>query len=650
MISATRAIDGFRDDTLDPISLDDQAIRAAVGDDFRLSAASHRVQIRDDGRLLATGAAAVNAVAALRRVASARVSLADRPRVAERLAAAADHRVVGVHLALVRRNAEAHRHHVERARELIAGEESAARPLGPFVADVVWRAKTRLPVHRGAAAETRAGEDRHAEIVRRSEAAVEIQPARSGQLVLREIRGLVARSAFDDDDLEAARHEFARHDAAAGARSDYAHVAIDGRVGVVAHRANRAGAHHALRRRRVADARPGRVAARLVCRAVEEETRQPPQRLKSAPQERQAARRHRAKQPFPIRALQLRDSPRLADQERKDRTFEQSEQSFERRPVGGRQDADRFFRRGGDAKTRRAGDEQRRIIRALGSESRMKRVACRDERGTFAVGEHARRAGWGASRHRDKPFDGRPGTEAERSTSTLAIPTTLASLGDDRRAVSLSRRPSLLAEVGRSRPNVDGRPAAGDQRVEAPGTGAGEDEQQEDEAQQDRRLTHVADGKERSREMRLEVRDRHLAARDESDRPREQPDDEQDSPDRLDHAGDAEQRVEDERHRVRGRREVEDLLKPVLPEHQRSDDPQNAQRLRRPARCESGFSAGHSSRGRFDGRRIQERARCHTRARRKSSATLAQFTAVESTCCSSDRCRGTLARDRSRSR
>ena len=102
--------------------------------------------------------------------------------------------------------------------------------LGPLVADVVWRPKARLPVHRRAAAEARAGEHGDAEVARGRQPAVEIQALGSLELGC-EKSGAWSPLPASSTTLSP-RRELARHGSAAGARSHDTDVAVDHGVGV----------------------------------------------------------------------------------------------------------------------------------------------------------------------------------------------------------------------------------------------------------------------------------------------------------------------------------------------------------------------------------------------------------------------------------
>ena len=117
-------------------------------------------------------------------------------------------------------------------------------------------------------------------------------------------------------------------------------------------------------------------------------------------------------------------------------------------------------------------------------------------------------------------------------------------------------------------------------RVEAPGAGAGEDEIEEDQAVEDRRVAAVQRGVDALRGVRDPVGGGHQARQDEGDRTGEEAEDQQRAAHEFEHARDPRQR---ERGRVEvGGGKAQDLLGPVGEEDQRGDDAKHAQHLRAP--------------------------------------------------------------------
>ena len=91
-------------------------------------------------------------------------------------------------------------------------------------------------------------------------------------------------------------------------------------------------------------------------------------------------------------------------------------------------------------------------------------------------------------------------------------------------------------------------------------------------------LTLVDHREEALRRMRHEVGDGHLAGQDKGDRAREQADEEQEATDHLEHARKAGKRKQRRVHAGIG--EAEQLGRAVRHEEQRSDDPQDREKLR----------------------------------------------------------------------
>lgn len=114
--------------------------------------------------------------------------------------------------------------------------------------------------------------------------------------------------------------------------------------------------------------------------------------------------------------------------------------------------------------------------------------------------------------------------------------------------------------------------------IRAPRPWAGEDEVQEQEAEQDRRVPAVGGGEEASRRVDHPVGHRHHAGGDEGGGPREQADGDQHAGDDLDDAAHPEERQEG--RRVVGGRDADQLLGAVLQEQEPGDEPRDAQHPR----------------------------------------------------------------------
>src|SRR5438445_1601527 len=125
-------------------------------------------------------------------------------------------------------------------------------------------------------------------------------------------------------------------------------------------------------------------------------------------------------------------------------------------------------------------------------------------------------------------------------------------------------------------------PARAPGMVEAPGPAARCGEIEEHEAVKHRQLPAVQQGPEASSGVRHEIGECHLAAKNESDRPREQPDEQQRAADQFERSRQADQR--EQRRRAGYRRgKAEQLLRAVRHEEKRVDNAQHAQQARRPA-------------------------------------------------------------------
>src|SRR5439155_186948 len=118
--------------------------------------------------------------------------------------------------------------------------------------------------------------------------------------------------------------------------------------------------------------------------------------------------------------------------------------------------------------------------------------------------------------------------------------------------------------------------------VEAPGPAARCGEIEEHEAVKRGQLPAVEQGPEAPSGVRHEIGECHLAAQNESDRPREQPDEQQRAADQLERSRQADQREQRRRAGHRGGK-AEQLLRAVRHEEKRGDNAQHAQQARRPA-------------------------------------------------------------------
>src|SRR5437763_2839903 len=96
---------------------------------------------------------------------------------------------------------------IERSAKACSDEHASARPLRPFVAHIVRRPKTRLPIDCCSAAETRTGENRDAKIARGGQTALEIQVLHAAELALIEVVRLHRGSGLEDDDAHSFRGE-----------------------------------------------------------------------------------------------------------------------------------------------------------------------------------------------------------------------------------------------------------------------------------------------------------------------------------------------------------------------------------------------------------------------------------------------------------
>ena len=117
--------------------------------------------------------------------------------------------------------------------------------------------------------------------------------------------------------------------------------------------------------------------------------------------------------------------------------------------------------------------------------------------------------------------------------------------------------------------------------VDRPGARPGRDEVQEDEAVEDRRVAAVQHREEAARRMRHPVGEGHLAREHEGHRPGEQPDHQQQPADQFQHRGEPDEAEHRRQPGRRRRREAEQLLRPMLQEDQRGDDPQHRAHARR---------------------------------------------------------------------
>jgi hypothetical protein len=107
--------------------------------------------------------------------------------------------------------------HVQRAGEQVAGEQIEPALARPFLAHVVWGAEAGGVVDHRSTAQTRAGQDEHAQVMRRAQPAVEVRLAQHVQLELAEVGLGQIGAPLEDDDVVAGFGQFDRQHPAARA-------------------------------------------------------------------------------------------------------------------------------------------------------------------------------------------------------------------------------------------------------------------------------------------------------------------------------------------------------------------------------------------------------------------------------------------------
>ncbi len=352
-------------------------------------------QPRLDRRALGPLAAAVAARAARARVAALDVARHRLGVPAQRVEPAQEDAVAPARIAVARVDAEALPDGGQAVLVLVARERRDAHGC-PLRAHVVRRPERGRVVDGRAAAEAGAGQQPDALIGGRHAAAGRVQPPVALELAAVEVLVVVVAAGLEDDDVQPGGRQHGRGGAAARARADHAHVAVEHGVAVDGKRLQSAcaAARQPAQRPAVAHGLPGgiRTAARPGDEVVHDEHRAP-QRLERGTAEREPAVAPRQQRALALTGGQRRESPRPPGQgggaERRERQRERAAIRRPRRPRHGLED--RF----GDAELGR-----RRQTVAAGRE----RVADRVERPPPARAQREGRGGgsrfeWGVNGH-----------------------------------------------------------------------------------------------------------------------------------------------------------------------------------------------------------------------------------------------------------
>ena len=229
--------------------------------------------------------AAESAIAAPRAAIRCRVARHRRRRLAERRSAFEDHGVVAVVAVRGERGqVEFRAERVVVRREFLA-EFGEAGFAAPFRGDGIGQTQRGRPIDRRAAAQRRTGQDDHADVLARGEAAFEVEFAQR-DLALRVTRCIVRGAGLEHHDALSGASELRRGHAAARPAADHDHVGIDDRA--VARERERERrlrrGRPVVARARIPEAHPGRIVRTRLAFGVGEKDAQSLERGKTRAQ------------------------------------------------------------------------------------------------------------------------------------------------------------------------------------------------------------------------------------------------------------------------------------------------------------------------------------------------------------------------------